>query len=296
MSMFNAKASLDDAGASNASHVNAPHATKRNGALQRWFIGKYHALSALVEMMVWLDNWHETFDGYRGRAPLAPLRFRRGFVLDHAPDDYWIYTFREVFRDRSYRRHVNEPDAGVMIDVGANIGMVSIDWASRLPGVTIHAYEPYPRTFQTLKTNIAANHLSEKVRVYDEAVSSHSGTVLLHAAKSSVQTSAYYESAPPSESAGVRVAAVTLDEVIARCAGLGSINLLKMDVEGAEADIMEAASSRSLEKVHQFVLEYHDYLCPNARSRCERVLTSVGFRCRVRPVNDRQGLLYASRE
>jgi len=94
----------------------------------------------------------------------------------------------------------------------------------------------------------------------------------------------------------VQVEAVTLDQVVARCAGQGPISLIKMDVEGAEADIMEAASARSLEEVRQFVLEYHDDLCPNARSRCESVLTGVGFYCRVRPFNSRQGILYAIRD
>lgn len=296
MSRHEVRRALDGTERSNATRPATPQGTKRIGAPQGWLKGKYYALSALIEMMLWFDNWREVFDGYRGRTALAPLRFRRGFVLHHAPNDCCISTFREVFRDCSYRRHVNESNAGVMIDVGANIGMVSLDWASRLPGVTIHAYEPYPPTFQTLAANIATNYLSEKVRVYNEAVSGHSGTVLLRAAESSVQTSAYYESAQTSESAGVRVAAVTLDEVVARCAGLGAINLLKMDVEGAEADIMEAASRHSLEKVRQFVLEYHDDFCPNARSRCERVLTSAGFRCRARPANDRQGLLYATRD
>jgi FkbM family methyltransferase len=246
-------------------------------------------------MMLWFENWRDVFDGYRGRRPWVPLRLRRGLVIHHSIDDQVIFTFDEVFRDRSYRRGVNESNEGVMVDLGANIGMVTLDWMSRLNRVTIHAYEPYPRTFETLAANVAANDLSKRIRIYNEAVSGRAGTLVLHASGGSMLTSAYRNCAHLSESVQVQVEAVTLDQVVARCAGRGPISLIKMDVEGAEADVMEAASKQSLEEVRQFVLEYHDHLCPNARSRCESVLTGAGFYCQVRPLSNRQGILYATR-
>jgi FkbM family methyltransferase len=43
----------------------------------------------------------------------------------------------------------------VIIDAGANVGAFSLWAAHRFPGSTIHAYEPHPVTFETLKRNIA---------------------------------------------------------------------------------------------------------------------------------------------
>jgi hypothetical protein len=76
-----------------------------------------------------------------------PLRFRQGFILHHSPSDVAMGAFLEVFGGRLYRRYLNEPDAGVMVDLGANIGMVTLDWASRLSKVVVHAYEPIMTTF-----------------------------------------------------------------------------------------------------------------------------------------------------
>ncbi len=264
-----------------------------------WVRGKFYALRTLAEMMRWFDNWRAVFDGYRGRTPLPPLRFRRGFVLRHRPCDEPVATCREVFRDRSYRRFVHESSAGVMIDLGANIGVVTLDWATRLKGVTIHSYEPHPATLAMLAANISENRLAQRVRIYNEAVSRAPGTLVLRTFWCSVLTSAYAEPAEAdgnNESCSVRVPAVSLDEVIARCAGQGPVNLVKMDVEGAEADILEGASQSTLKKIGQFVIEYHDNLCTQARARCERVLVAAGFRCRARQLFERQGLLYAIRE
>lgn len=262
-----------------------------------WFKGKLNAIRALCQMVIWLDNWRDVFDGYRGRKPLTPLRFREGFVLHHAPSDVAVGTFLEVFGDRLYRRHLNESDAGVMVDLGANIGMVTLDWASRLPGVVVHAYEPYPDTFATLAANITANQMSARLRIYNEAVSGQPGTLVLGLVSGvSVGASAYGESAQLNKSSSVRVPAVSLDQVVARCASQGPINLVKMDVEGAEADTLERASPDSLKKVGQFVVEYHDHLSLDARSRCESVLRRAGFRCRVHQLSDNHGILYARRD
>ena len=186
-----------------------------------------------------------------------------------------------------------------MIDLGANIGVVTLDWATRLKGVTIHAYEPHPATFAVLAANVSENRLAQRVRTYNEAVDRGPGTLLLRTFWCSVLASAYAELAEVGgndESCSVRVPAVSLDQGIARFAGQGMVDLVKMDVEGAEADILEGAAQSTLEKIRQFVLEYHDNLCEQARARCERVLVAAGFHCRARQLLENQGLLYATRE
>ena len=83
-------------------------------------------------------------------------------------------------------------------------------------------------------------------------------------------------SAATTNPCSVRVSAVSLDQVIERCAGQGPLNLVKMDVEGAETDILEGAAQSTLKKIRQFVLEYHTNLSKQARARCE-----LAGRCRI---------------
>jgi methylase of polypeptide subunit release factors len=48
----------------------------------------------------------------------------------------------------------------VIVDVGANVGVISILLAKMNPGAKIYAFEPVPRTYRTLMKNIAANKVT----------------------------------------------------------------------------------------------------------------------------------------
>jgi FkbM family methyltransferase len=262
-----------------------------------WSSGKYYALRMLVSMIAWFDNWQEIWRSYRSGAELPPLRFRRGFALRHRPEDQVLLQFFEVFRDRGYRRYITELSQGTLVDIGANIGAVTLDWATRFSSIRIHAYEPHPATFAMLRANVEANHLTRRVTTHREAVGGHAGTLALCSGGSSMQTSAYGPGAPAAGAFDeVKVAMVSLDKVIERCTADGQIGLLKIDAEGAEADILEGARPETLKEIRQFVIEYHDSLCVDALGRCARVLTRAGLRCFTRPISPDQGLLYAKRE
>ena len=261
-----------------------------------WSFGKYYALRMLVSMIAWFDNWREVWLSYRSGAEIPPLRFRRGFVLRHRSEDQVLLQFFEVFRDKSYRRYITEPHFGTMVDIGANIGAVSLDWATRLQHVRVHAYEPHPGTFATLRENVEANHETPRIVTYQEAVGGRTGTLVLHTGGSSMENSAYGPGAAARTLDEIGVAMVALDTVIERCSGDGQIGLVKIDTEGAEADILEGAHPETFKEIRQFVIEYHDGLSPNALARCESVLAGAGFRCATPSARPAQGLLYAWRD
>ena len=244
-------------------------------------------------MMRWFNNWREVWSCYRACRPVPALQFRSGVILQHGPHDDLLLHFHEVFIHRHYRRHVDHQIDGVLVDLGANIGAVTLDWANRLPGRQIHAYEPNPATNRTLRVNVSANALASRVTVHGEFVGCARGERTLWANPSSALSTGYGEETPSAGSAAIRVRTIDLDEVVKR--GGQPVALLKIDTEGAEADILEGAAEETLARVRQLVLEYHNQLCPDARGRCLRVLGRAGFRCRIRPANAHQGLLYARR-
>jgi FkbM family methyltransferase len=247
----------------------------------------------LALMIAWFDNWREVWRCYRSGTELPPLRFRRGLVLRHRPEDQPLLQFLEVFRLKNYRRYVTEPRRGTVIDIGANIGVVTLDWADRLPNLRIHAYEPHPATYAMLRENTEANHATERIATYEEAVGGRTGTLVLRTSGLSMETSGYGAGVAAPKLDEISVAMVALDKVVERGAGDGPIALAKIDAEGAEVDILESARLESLREIRQFVIEYHNHLYPNALERCERLLTGAGFRCVARPANRDQGLLYA---
>jgi FkbM family methyltransferase len=259
-----------------------------------WVGYKFWAALTLSRMIRWLSNWREVWSAYRAGLPPPALQFRSGLTLHHGPHDSPIGLLHEVFGQRQYRRHLHGPVEGVMIDLGANIGAVTIDWARRSRPLRIHAYEPNPATNRMLRHNIEANGLTGRVTVYDEAVGRDSGELRLWTNVHSMTVTGYGDTPPESDAIALSVPLIDLDEVVRRAGG-GPVALLKMDTEGAEVDTLEGASPATLQAIRQVILEYHIRPCPNASARCQTALGQAGFRCLVRPINASQGLIYAWR-
>src|SRR5262245_16543292 len=131
-------------------------------------VAKLWALRALWRMFRHLRNWREVWAAYRAGVTLPPLRFRRGFVLNHGAADDPILLLHTVFARSEYGA-LNVPRARVLVDIGANIGSVTLDRVWRDREVTVEAYEPNPSTFETLQRNIRENGLEPRVRLYREA-------------------------------------------------------------------------------------------------------------------------------
>lgn len=251
----------------------------------------------LFRMVRWLVNWRDVWHPYFAGGALPPLRLRRGLTLHHTPDDGPVLLVFEVFADKCYRRYIDCPTAGVILDIGANIGAFTLDWASSTHKVRIYAYEPNPKTNKTLRFNVNVNGLADWVTIYDEAVGRACGKFKLWTNIPSLIATGYGTITASPEGNAVSVPMIDLNEVVRRAGG--SIELLKIDAEGAEADILEGATSLTLGAIRRVVLEYHESLCPNALVRCKRVLDGAGFRCRIRPHKRREsmtGLLYAWRD
>lgn len=259
-----------------------------------WATYKFRAARTLGRMIRWLSNWREVWSAYRHARPLPPLRFRSGFVLHHGPDDSPVALLHEIFGERHYTRHVGGRLEGVLIDLGANIGAVTVEWARRSRNLRVHAYEPNPSTNGVLRRNVEANGLAACVTVHDEAVGRAAGELRLWTNINSMAVTGYGESPPMPGAVRASVPLIDLNEVVRRAGG-GPVALLKMDIEGAEADALEGATPATLARIRRVVVEYHDLRCPGAARRCRAVLERAGFRCRVRRLNAENGLIYARR-
>lgn len=64
-----------------------------------------------------------------------------------------------------------------VIDVGANVGTASIELLTDWPDACGIAFEPHPESFALLRHNLLANGLTERVKVYNAAVSDEDGSV-----------------------------------------------------------------------------------------------------------------------
>lgn len=250
-------------------------------------MAKLLAMRALWRMFRYLRNWREVWAAYRAAQTLPALQFRRGFVLNHGPADDVIRLLHTVFARSEYGSLGRWSQ--YLVDIGANIGSVTLDCAWKNPQVKVDAYEPNPLTFDSLNRNVRENGLESRVRLFREAVTSQNGVVLLWSGDSSVLAST---------SAGVAIGGmpvsvptVSLDHAIGRT-GAAQVSV-KINAEGAEVEMLESASAATLASIDELALEYHDWIVPDAETRCHAVLVRAGFVCRILPLNAHQGILVA---
>lgn len=127
----------------------------------------------------------------------------------------------------------------VFWDVGANIGSVTIVAARQCRRVV--AFEPDPRSLESLMQNIRVNNLAN-VEVVNVALGSQSGTATLHQS-SSLNTGMTSLLPGRGQAAGIAEVAVTRADDLIRARPDLSPTVMKIDVEGAEHLVLSGAQA-----------------------------------------------------
>lgn len=138
-----------------------------------------------------------------------------------------------------------EEQPHTILDLGGNIGAFSVLAARYWPEARIITCEPQPDNYAQLQINLELNGATN-VEAHQLAVWNHNQGVHVFGEGGLAGT---HDGA-----SGVMVPSVTLDGL---AADLESIDLLKIDVEGAEGVILLGASSDTLQKIQEVVGEFH---------------------------------------
>jgi FkbM family methyltransferase len=150
-----------------------------------------------------------------------------------------------------------------VIDCGANRGDFS-HWATEHTSAKVIAYEPDPRLFARLPPHdrvtyfnlaLAAAEGEAELFLGDELCSS-----LVHAERGDAKV--------------VRVKTVELERHLESC-DVGIIGLLKLDIEGAELDVLPRLSPELLQRVKQITCEFHDFLDPTSLPKVREVIAHL---------------------
>ncbi|HEV7670163.1 MAG TPA: FkbM family methyltransferase [Thermoanaerobaculia bacterium] len=180
--------------------------------------------------------------------------------------------------------HVYLPALGpeaVVIDAGANLGEFAAE-IRRRTGARVVALEPVPELRSKIEP--AAN-----LAILDGAIVGERerpiGEVEIHLSENPQAHSSDPEIASRFGARGtIRVRAWTLPALLAEL-GIERVDLLKLDVEGAELEVLETASAETLGAIAQITVEFHDFLGdPEVAARVRAIrrrLGRFGFRALV---------------
>lgn len=189
------------------------------------------------------------------------------WVVNAGRHGSWLGTY-EYDKQNIFEQEVKL--GNVVFDIGAQAGFYSL-LASVLVGNQgkVFAFEPLPRNLSYLRTHLEINQI-KNVTVLAVAVAQTSGIACFQESPSSYQGKL-------SSEGGLQVEAIGLDEWVA----LGKIplpNLIKMDIEGAEAKALKGARQVLTQARPTLFLAIHGR---SIYQQCTQLLKDLGYEFKI---------------
>jgi FkbM family methyltransferase len=183
--------------------------------------------------------------------------------------------FGQVFLFDEYEvGRLRLPPRPTVVDVGANVGFFAWRVAALRPGARLLALEPEAGNHARLVRLLQALGIpAETPRC---AAGAAPGTATLYLRNSVTHSLDAEWHRDLDAGAGTETVEVTTIDLECARRGIEEIDVLKIDTEGAEADVLGGAAEM-LPRTRHVVLEYHS---PQRRAACLAILRAAGFLCR----------------
>jgi FkbM family methyltransferase len=183
------------------------------------------------------------------RMPYQVRHAGQTFIVN--PRSIDLVTYYEIYVDDQYATHTQTPKKNI-VDIGANVGLFSL-WSIAYHGAKkVLAIEMNQHNIACIKSLIRANHLEKKITLIPKAFY-HTHTLISEQASPGFLNSCHQiDDTTPG-----RIETITLADIVKRFAGQ-PIDLLKVDIEGAEKSLMTPAQGKLLSAhVREIILEVH---------------------------------------
>ena len=214
--------------------------------------------------------------GSRKRYKETKLKIQN-YNLWLADGSSFLWQFYEIFFKEIYcfESQSNNP---IILDCGANVGTSVLYFKKLFPNAIVHAYEPDPNIFKILEHNVKINKL-KGVELYEAAVWKEAGS--LNFGSEGSDSGSFRTDA----SKIISVKTIRLKDVIG---SFDHIDFLKIDIEGAEVEVLKDCQEMLANVKHLFV-EFHSFYTEEQDLQVILdVLTKSGFRYYLEPVLKRK--------
>lgn len=180
----------------------------------------------------------------------------------------FLAMYKEIFINEIYKFEVKKANP-LIIDGGANIGLATIYFKTLYPGAKILAFEPDPDIFKIMKNNIEAfgfkNIVLEQKGLWNENTKltfNHEGA-----------DSGSFNNNSHNFNSTKKIGVISLKSILK-----SRIDLLKLDIEGAETIVLQDIKD-DLKFVDRIFVEYHSFV--NEKQSLNQIidiLSKAGFR------------------
>ena len=190
------------------------------------------------------------------------------------PDSHsFLAAYKVIFRDKAYQFKSTNIKPYI-IDIGSNIGLSVLFFKKIYPEAAIIAIESDPTIFQYLQSNVHGNGFTDVTLINKAAW--HENTVL----QFSVEGADAGRIAYNGDENLISVQALDISSLL----GNTPVDLLKIDIEGAEKNVLEACREK-LSNVHNMIVEYHSKTGEEQQlDTILAILREAGFRVHIHAI------------
>lgn len=197
---------------------------------------------------------------------LHPIKLRKG-TSD-------IPAFKAIFAHSEYEVTLNFTPSTI-IDVGANVGLAAIYFVNKYPKSTVFCIEPEKTNFELLKENVAKYN---NIHPLKNAISNQSGQTINVIDIGGGNWAFRTEAVEFSQNKKVNDSAKTITITdIMKQNGLDTIDILKIDVEGAEGQLFESRYQDWLPRTRCLLIELHDRFAPGSSKKVFKAISEYNF-------------------
>lgn len=215
------------------------------------------------------------------------LNFKK-YIITYFNDEEFKVLSKEIFGNEVYKMVLNTPTP-LIYDLGSHIGLSILYFKEQYPKSKIISFEPNPNVYPILIENIQANNITDVI-TNNIALGGKKGTRTLYIDKSQngcFSTSSFKKNSwnGKQDTVGIEIKTDKLSNYINK-----PIDLLKMDIEGAELEVLkELDESNKLEMIKNILIEYHQ-INKNRLNNLARTLRKNNFQ--VTEGENDNGLIY----
>ena len=164
--------------------------------------------------------------------------------------------------------------ASVFYDLGANVGYYAFLASQRIETGRIYSFEPIPRNIEIFSKHLELNKgkiRNDIISLEPLAVSDSEKEVVFSNDPSEVEGNTYVKD----RAQGIKVKSYSIDGLVKK--GFMLPDIIKIDVEGAEYDVLKGAIDTLRSARPNILLATHDCHLPGVKDKCIAFLESLGY-------------------
>ena len=214
------------------------------------FFGLQHYMALAAMFRIYprpFENLYRYLTGHGEYPYRVQLRTPLGLVMPTCFSHHDLLTVNEIFCRGDYGSRTNQ--AKIVLDIGSNIGISALYFLTRNAQARVYCYEPDPKNISRLKENL--KDFDARFELHTQAVADKGGPIQF-----GVESTGRYGGIGVKTGSYITVDCVNINDVLDMVLREnGTIDILKMDIEGQEISATLAIRREYLLRIRRIYIE-----------------------------------------